>query len=383
MQIPYARPALSEDDIQAAVQILRGPHIGLGPITAQVEQAFSESQKVRCTVAVQSGTAALQLAYRVLFQNRRNRDRAPRVFIPGIEFVAAASMAVEEGALLFLGEVDVLSGNLDLMQLESRLKNGLEIDVVCAVSYAGFPFDFPKLAQLSAEFGFQILADQCHTAGIPLPGAEHHPDLLQVFSFQSLKHLTSGEGGTISTNSEEIAAKLRVLRNHGTSRNLQQPSAKYRAEDFYAHEVGFNTRLTDFQSALLLSQLQRLPEQLSRRKSACVYYKEAFSGINDLAIDPHILHENHGRHLFTVRSHERDRLFEYLRSFGIGVQVHYVPLHRHPALQPHFHPEFSRSASAEKFFRSILSIPLFDGISTAEQDFVIEKVRRFYATGCC
>jgi dTDP-4-amino-4,6-dideoxygalactose transaminase len=375
--IPYARPRLTQSDIEAAVAVLNTPDIGQGKVTAVFEETLAAQSGLKHAIAVNTGTAALHLAYKAA-----GVVRGSKVALPGIQFVSAAAMAVQEGATLQLLEVDEETGNLDIHAFEQQLKRGLRTDVVCAVSYAGFPFNLKELISLSHTYGFRVIADQSHALGADF----HVPadvEVLVTYSFQSLKHITAGEGGAVLTSNPEIANRLRALRNHGSTRDRWAPVTIYNPGDFYAQEAGFNYRITDFQSALLLSQLGRLNENISERRRLAALYLEHISGIDGITFDPNVLDLRHALHLFTVRAQQRDKLFTYLRGFGIGVQVHYVPLHHHPALKPHLEPGFSDSASAEMFFRSILSLPLFEGLTDDQVASVASKVRRFYATGCC
>jgi perosamine synthetase len=375
--IPYARPHLTAEDVAAAEAVLRTTAIGQGNITAAFEEALAASTGAKHAVAVNTGTAALHLAYKIL-----GVGPGSQVALPGIQFVSAAAMAVQEGARLQLLEVDPITGNLDLDRFEELLQNGLKTDVVCAVSYAGFPFDLNRLERLASEYEFHIIADQSHALGSGLRLSADSPTII-TFSFQSLKHITSGEGGAILLQSGEQAERLRALRNHGSSRNRWSQVTTYNPADFYADEIGYNYRITDFQSALLRSQLHRLPENLAERKRLAARYQTALSGIEGLIPDPNALAQEHALHLYTVRAAQRDKLFSYLRAFQIGVQVHYVPLHHHPALKAHIAPRPNISTSSETFFRSILSLPLYEGLTDDQVDFVASKIRRFYATGCC
>lgn len=354
--IPYGHQSIDDDDIAAVVAILKSEWLTQGPALAEFEQAFAEKVGATQAVAFASGTAALHAACAAA-----GLHDGDRVATTTLSFHASASCAMYVGASPELLDIDPATLNLD----PSALPAGL--DALVAVHYAGLPVDLSRLPYRPRV----VIEDAAHAVGArtadgPVGGCQRSD--LCCFSFHPVKSMTTGEGGAVTTNSGELATRLRRFRNHGIEL-LPNVAAWYYEID----EIGLNYRLTDLQAALGLSQLQKLDRFVHRRNELAARYGELLAPLPvDLPPEggPGV---THGRHLYPIRVPERDRVFAALRARGIGVQVHYVPIHRHPSyarlgFSSHQFP------NAEAAYAELLSLPLYPDLQTSDQDAVVHAL---------
>jgi UDP-4-amino-4,6-dideoxy-N-acetyl-beta-L-altrosamine transaminase len=374
--IPYSCQDISEDDIRAVTEILRSDWLTQGPSNVLFERAVSERVGAAHGVATSSATAALHVACLAL-----GLKSGGRLWTTPNTFVASANCGRYCGATVGFVDVDPRTYNLDparlAEQLEAAERSGTLPDVVVAVDFAGQPCDWDALAALKARYGFALIDDASHALGATwrgqpvgaMPGAD-----VTVFSFHPVKMITTGEGGMALTQDVAVADTLRLLRNHGITRDPWRMKGDNHEPWYYEQQLlGFHYRMTDLQAALGLSQLSRLDAFLAARRSRAARYDQLLAG---LPLDRPWQHPDSdaSRHLYPVRLHDADRrraVFEHLRGAGIGVQVHYIPVH----LQPDFR-QFGFDAgsfpSAEAYYAGALSLPVHTRLTDAEQDRVVE-----------
>lgn len=368
--IPYARQSVRDEDVEAVVEVLRSDWLTTGPKVEEFETAFAGSVDTEESVAVSSGTAALHAAMYAAGIGPRDE-----VIVPAITFVATANAAVYQGATPVFADVqpDTLLVDPDSVQakITSRTK------AIVAVDYAGQPCDYDSLREIADRHGLHLIADACHSLGAEYKGKKTGSLAdLTVFSFHPVKHITTGEGGMVATADRELAAQMRKFRNHGISTNHHERSRK---ETWYyeMEDLGYNYRITDFQCALGLSQLRKLPAQIQTRRAIAKRYDEAFSScaqIKALAVSPDV---SHAYHLYVIRlepRHSRDRLFLHLRQRGIGANVHYLPVHLHPYYRRRFGCGKGQCPAAERAYEDILSLPMFPSMTDGQIDQVIDAV---------
>ena len=353
--IPYGRQSIEEDDIEAVLATLRGDWLTQGPGVERFERALAAEVEAGFAVAFSSGTAALHAAASV-----GGLGPGDIVATSALTFVASANCARYVGAEVALVDVEAATLNLDPARVPACA--GL-----VAVHYAGLPLDLSRLAHRPRV----VIEDAAHALGARTPdgpvGNCARSDMC-VFSFHPVKAITTGEGGAVTTNSEEAAEELRRFRSHGIV-HLPDRGGWYQE----AREEGANYRLTDLQAALGASQLTKLERFVERRKALAARYRTALDG-GELTLPPEAPDGwRHAHHLFPVRVPDREAVYERLRSRGIGVQVHYVPLYRHPVLG------FDEAAASEfpeteGAYGELLSLPLFPALTEGEQDEVIAAV---------
>jgi len=381
--IPYGRQNITQDDIDAVVEVLRSDFLTQGPVVEQFEQSVAEHVGAGYGVAVNSATSALHLACLSL-----ELGRGDWLWTSPITFVASANCGLYCGAQVDFVDIDPRTYNLCPVKLKQKLEHAERENrlpkVVVAVHFAGQSCDMAAIAELSRVYGFRVIEDASHAIGGKYRhdwvGACRFSDVT-VFSFHPVKIVTTGEGGMAMTNQPALAEKMARLRSHGVTRH---PELMTHAPDgpwYYQQiELGFNYRMTELQAALGLSQMQRLDDFVARRHQLAGRYNERLARL------PITLPWQHpdafsGMHLYVIRlgseqpGRSRREMFDALRAAGIGVNVHYIPVHTQPffqamGFQEHDFPE------AVAYYQQAMSLPLFHGMTDEQQDFVIEEIER-------
>ena len=371
--IPYGKQCISKDDIEAVVSVLDSDFLTTGPMVGEFEKQLAEFSEVEYAVAVSNGTAALHCA----------------VFAAGIQagdevIVSAMTFAASANCVVYMGGIPVFADSLaDSLLIDPedvRRKMTRKTKAVIAVDYAGQPCDYKALRQICSEHGLVLITDACHSIGSEFQGQKTGSIAdITCYSFHPVKHITTGEGGAAVTNNIEYAEKMRVFRNHGITTDFRQRENK--GAHFYEMSfLGYNYRLTDFQSALGISQLKKLPGWLRRRNEIADLYFKKFN--NDSRVQPLQVKRDlfHSYHLFVVRLSDffdRDVIFKKMRDAGIGVNVHYIPVHLHPFYRDKFATSEGLCPVAEDAYKRILSLPMFPGLKDSEVDFVSETLYSF------
>ena len=372
--LPYGRQCVDEADIAAVVAALRSDWLTTGPRVAEFERAVADLAGSRHAVAVSSGTAALHAAMFAL--GIRPGDE---VVVPPMTFAATANCVVYQGGCPVFADVDPGTLLLDPDCVAARITPRTR--AIIAVDYAGQPCDGDALRTVADRHGLALVTDGCHALGATYNGrpAGSAADLT-AFSFHPVKHITTGEGGMVTTDNAAFAERMRRFRNHGITTDHRR-CAENGTWRYEIHELGFNYRITDFQCALGLSQLQKLPDWIARRRALAGQYDAALAAID--GIDP--LQQLPGRqnvyHLYVVQVDteryglSRDALFDGLRAQGIGVQVHYIPLHFHPYYRDHPGAGPGSCPKAEAAYARILSLPMFPAMPDAAVARVVAALR--------
>lgn len=371
--LPYGRQSIGEDDIEAVVEVLRSDWLTTGPLVAEFERCFADLTGAREAVAVSSGTAALHAAMHAC-----RIGPGDEVIVPAMTFAASANAVVyERGTPIF---ADVHPGTLLIDPEDVKRKITSRTRAIVAVDYAGQPCDYDSLAAIAAERDLVLIDDACHALG----GSYNHRPVgtladLNTFSFHPVKHVATGEGGMITTNDSEFAQCMRVFRNHGiTSDHRQREICGSWAYEMV--DLGFNYRLTDFQCALGMSQLRKLPASVRRRREIAARYDAAFAGVPQLAPLEVQANVYHAYHLYVVQWNVdllrvgRGEIFRALRSEGIGVNVHYVPVHLHPFYRENFGTREGLCPIAESAYERIMTLPMFPAMTDSDVSDVIQAV---------
>ena len=376
--IPYGRQSISEEDIEAVVQVLRSDWLTQGPVVPAFESAMASACDAVHAVAVSNATSALHIACLAL-------DVGPgdRVWTTPISFVASANCALYCGAEVDFVDIDPRTYNMSAEALAHKLKqakaSGQLPKVVIPVHLCGQPCDMVAIARLAREYGFRIIEDASHAVGARYQGEPvgngRYSDIT-VFSFHPVKIITSAEGGMALTNSEHLARRMAHLRSHGITRDSAQMTEPSHGPWYYQQtDLGFNYRMTELQAALGLSQLERLGPFVARRQMLAARYDQKLA---DLPLTLPWQHPDtqSSRHLYVIRlqSHPTGpghrQVFEALRAQGIGVNLHYIPIH----LQPYHRARSKQTPQlpeAERYYAEAISLPLYADLSLADQDRVI------------
>ncbi|GEA16627.1 UDP-4-amino-4,6-dideoxy-N-acetyl-beta-L-altrosami ne transaminase [Moorella sp. E308F] len=356
--LPYARHWVDAQDIEAVLEVLSSEWLTTGPMVGRFEEAVADFVGAREAVAVSSGTAALHAAMYAL-----GIGPGDEVIVPPMTFAATANCVVFQGGTPVFADVNPETLLLDPEQVRAKITPRTK--AVIAVDYAGQPCDYDALRQVCDKYGLALVADACHALGATYKGRKVGTLAdLTVFSFHPAKHITTGEGGMIVTSDAAMARRMRIFRNHGITADHHQRAT--RGTWYYeVVDLGYNYRITDFQCALGISQLRKLPAWLARRRELARQYDEALAaiqGVSPLKVRPEV---SHAYHLYVVRLDreylrvERAGVFRALRERGIGVNVHYIPVHLHPFYREKFGTGPGLCPVAEAAYEEILSLPLF------------------------
>ena len=368
--IPYGRQLIDAEDIQAVVDVLKSDWLTTGPKIGEFESAFADVGGAKYAVAVNSGTAALHAAMFAL-----GIGPGDEVIVPAMTFAATANCVVFQGGTPVFADVDPDTLLIDPSSVENRISP--KTRAVIAVDYAGQPCDYDTLAAIARKYNLALVADACHSLGgrykdRPVGSLA----LLSAFSFHPVKHITTGEGGMITTDDPKLAEKMRRFRNHGITTDHRQRNAQ--GSWFYEMvDLGYNYRITDFQCALGLTQLKKLSGWVMRRREIATRYEAAFPNMPSvcpLAVRPDV---GHAYHLYVVRLNgiDRETVFNGLRAEGIGVNVHYIPVHLHPFYQQRFGTSPGLCPAAEQAYNEIITLPVFPGMNDDMVDSVIEAMK--------
>ncbi len=381
--IPYGRQSISEQDIAAVTAVLRSDWITQGPTIAAFERGLASYCGAQFGVAVCNATAALHIACLAL-------DVGPGdvVWTAPNTFLASANCALYCGARVDFVDIDPGTYNMDMLALATKLQQakqaGCVPKVVIPVHFAGQSCDMAALALLAQEYGFRVIEDASHAVGADYGdgkvGNSRYSDLT-VFSFHPVKILTTGEGGMVMTNDAVLNQRLQRLRSHGMTRDpalMQNPDEG--AWYYEQIDLGLNYRITDIQAALGLSQLVRLDEFVAQRRVLAARYDQLLAGLPGLVLPHQASFGRSAYHLYPVWVDEvasgkcRRAVFDALRAHEIGVNVHYIPVYWQPyyramGFQPGLCPR------AEHYYRGAISLPMYFGLTEAEQDQVVAAVR--------
>ena len=368
--IPYGRQSIDEDDIQAVVEVLRSDWLTTGPMVEKFEQAVADFVGAKHAVAVSSGTAALHCA-----MYAAGIGPGDEVILPPMTFVATANAVVFQGGTPVFADVDADTLLINPAEVEKKISP--KTKAIIAVDYAGQPCDYDALRAIADRHNLILIADACHSLG-----AEYKEKKvgtladLTVFSFHPVKHITTGEGGMVVTDNAEYAEKMRRFRNHGITTDHRQ---RTKAGTWYYEmaDLGYNYRLTDFQCALGLSQLQKLPTWISRRREIAEEYNKTFAEIPTVRPLKALQDRKHVYHLYVIRlglerlQIDRSVIFDSLRKDGFRVNVHYIPVHLQSFYQKRYGTKRGQCKVAETVYEELLTLPMFPGLSHGDVDEII------------
>ncbi|WP_434605005.1 UDP-4-amino-4,6-dideoxy-N-acetyl-beta-L-altrosamine transaminase [Pseudomonas sp. R1-7] len=381
--IPYGRQSVDQADIDAVVAVLQSDWLTQGPAIERFEQAMARRCQAGHAVAVCNATAALHIACLAA-----GLGPGDRLWTTPNTFLASANCGRYCGAQVDFVDIDPLTWNLDAVVLAAKLaeaeRDGTLPKVLVAVAFSGQSCDMREIARLSERYGFTVIEDASHAVGASYAGRPvgcgKFADMT-VFSFHPVKIITSAEGGMVLTNRPELAQRLQRLRSHGMTRDAGQMTEPSHGPWYYQQvELGFNYRMTDLQAALGLSQLDKLERFIARRRELAARYSRLLGGL-PLTLPGLQPDAESAWHLYVVRlrldeiSLDHRQVFEGLRAAGIGVNLHYIPVH----LQPYYRDlGFAQGdyPQAERYYAEAISLPMFPSLSDEQQDYVVGQLQR-------
>ncbi len=372
--LPYGHQFIDEDDIRAVVEVLRSDWLTTGPAISAFESAFAAEVGARYAVAVSSGTAALHAA-----AFAAGVGPGDEVIVPAMTFAASANCVRYQGGTVVFVDVRPDTLNLDAARAEAAITPRTR--AIVTVDYAGQPSDLDEIRSLAERHHLMVIEDACHALGASYRGRTVGTLApLSVFSLHPVKHITTGEGGVITTDDPDLAVRLRLFRNHGITSDPQQREAA--GSWFYEMvDLGYNYRLTDFQCALGKAQLRKLASWVARRREIAARYTATFSAIPAVEAPTVLPDREPSWHLYVVRLNldhlrvGRGEVFRALRAENIGVNVHYIPVPWHPYYRRLGYPR-GRWPVAERAYERIMSLPIWPGMTTGDLEDVVAAVSR-------
>ncbi len=377
--LPYGRQNIDESDIEAVIAALKSPRITQGPLVEEFEAGLCEYLGADYATVVCNGTAALHLAYAAL-----DIGKGDEVITTPLTFAATANAARYLGAELRFADVDPESGNI-LPASVARLI-GPKTKAVVAVHLGGLPADMQELRNLCDHHNVWLIEDAAHALGATYRGQRIGSGVADIatFSFHPVKHLTTGEGGAVLTNNNLLKERLDRLRHHGVERNSDKFREKSHGRWYYeVQELGYNYRLTDIQCALGISQLEKQPAALKRRRTIAARYRARISAGLGHCVSAQRSYDDRqsAYHLFPVLINfeslriTRDAVMESLERQGIGTQVHYIPVNWQPYYQERYGQPEAQSG-VFRYYQRTLSLPMYPGLSDVEVDHVVDSLAR-------
>ena len=372
--IPYGRQCIDEEDIQAVAEVLRSDFLTTGPAVAEFEAALTKMAGAPYAVAIANGTAALHAAVAAA-----GIGPGDEVITSPITFAASANCALYVGATPVFADIDPQTYNIDPDDVERKITS--QTKAIIPVHYTGQPCDMDRLAEIARRKGLVLIADGAHVVGASYKGAAVGGLAdMTTYSFHPVKQVTTGEGGAIVTTDKRLYEALISFRSHGITRDpaklLQNRGPWY----YEQQSLGYNYRLTDFQAALGTSQLKKLPQFLQKRREIARQYTSAFNGLPGMITPWQSPAGESAWHLYVLRldmerlNVGRDVIFQELWDRGIGVNVHYIPVYWHPYYQQ---LGFKKGICpiAEAVFESMITLPLYPGLSEADVEYVVHNVQ--------
>ncbi len=378
MKIPYGRQSIDAGDIREVVRVLKSDWVTQGPAIKDFEEALCKYTGARYSVAVSSGTAALHIA--ALAAGVAKGDE---VITSPITFLASANCVLYCGGKPVFADVREDTVNIDPAEIERRLSALTK--AVIPVHFAGHPADMKEVWRIAKRRGLTVIEDAAHALGAEYRGSKigscRYSDMA-VFSFHPVKSITTGEGGAVLTNRKEFYEKLLMYRNHGITKEIRQstvPSPHDTGGWYYEMRcLGFNYRITDIQCALGRSQLRKLKGFLRRRREIADIYNDRLSRIDGIILPVEKEYVKSARHIYYIRlkdSSKRKAIFEKLQKFGIGTQVHYIPVHLQPYYRENLGYRPDDYPKAEDYYKRAITIPLYPAMKENDVRRVVSALK--------
>jgi UDP-4-amino-4,6-dideoxy-N-acetyl-beta-L-altrosamine transaminase len=370
--IPYGKQWIDDDDINEVIKVLKSDWITTGQKINEFEDALCAYIGCMYCVAVNSGTGALDIAVQSL-----DLPKGSEIITTPFTFVATSNAIIYNGLKPVFADICSDTFNIDPEDIRRKITN--DTKAIIYVDYAGQPCDIKALRDIADEFDLYLIEDACHAIGAEYDGKKvgNFADLT-IFSFHPVKHITTGEGGAVATEDEELYKRLSLFRSHGIDKDAQDrygPNASWAYDMKY---LGRNYRITDFQAALGISQLKKLDMFIDKRNELALRYNEIIGEIDAVTLPVTKDNVRHAWHLYTIlldESINRDDFFKYMRNANIGVNVHYIPVYRHSYYVKNFGFDPVEFPVTEDVFKRIITLPLFPRMNEHELMYVCNKIK--------
>jgi UDP-4-amino-4,6-dideoxy-N-acetyl-beta-L-altrosamine transaminase len=369
--IPYGKQWIDDDDINEVVNVLKSDWITTGPKILEFERKICEYIGCNYAVAVNSGTSALDIAVQCL-----ELPKGSEIITTPLTFVADSNAIIYNNLVPVFADIKGNTFNINPEDIRKKITE--KTRAILYVDYAGQPCEIKEIKEIAEEHNLFLIEDACHALG-----AEYHGKRVgnfadvTVFSFHPVKHITTGEGGMVVTNNENLHKKICMLRNHGIDKSTMERFGEKASYVYDMKLLGRNYRMTDFQAALGISQLKKLESFIKRRQEIAKIYNEEFEDTPEITtpfVKPHV---RHVWHIYTplLNSIERDAFFERMRAKEIGVNVHYIPIYKHSFYKKNFSIDEKNFPVTEDVFRRIITLPIFPKMTNENIETVITSVK--------
>lgn len=371
MNVPFAPPYITEDEINAVIDVLKSGWLSMGHKTSEFESKFAEYVGSRYAVATNSCTAALFLSLKVL-----GIKEGDEVITTPFTFAATANVIVHCGAKPVFVDIDEKTYNIDPDKLAEKITDKTKTIIV--VHYGGQPADMKKIMKIAQEHNLKVVEDAAHAAGSEYERGRKVGSLgnLSCFSFYPTKPITTGEGGMITLNDDELSERLRILRLHGMSRDAWK---RYLQKDNWYYEIteaGYKFNPSDIASAIGIAQLKKLHWMNERRKEVAEYYNEHLQDLDIVLpyIEPYV---KSSYHLYPIRliGYDRSKFIKKMGEGGVGASVHFIPLHLMPFYQREYGYKKGDFSVAEKVFESIVSLPIYPQLTEKQLEYIVKGIK--------
>jgi perosamine synthetase len=369
--IPYGHQWIDEKDIKEVLKVLRTDWITQGPKVEEFERAVADYCDTKYAVAVSSGTAALHAAYSVA-----GVASGDEVITSPITFAATANAAMYCGGRPVFADVQEDVINISPKEIEKKITK--KTKVIAPVDFAGHPCDYDEIKKIAKKYKILVIEDASHALGSEYKGKKIGSLAdMTILSFHPVKHITTGEGGMILTNNKDFYEKLKIFRHHGITKKPEKGGWYYQIKN-----LGYNYRLTDFQCALGISQLKKIDKFIKRRREIVDQYNKAFKEVEGIIIPKERDYVKSAWHIYPIRLRleklkvNRKKVFEKMQEQGIGVQVHYIPLHLQPLYKNKFGYEKKDFPVAEDYYEKAITLPLFPGMTDKDVEYSINCVKK-------
>ena len=369
---PYGRQSINEQDIEAVVNVLKSDYLTTGPKIAEFERKVADYTGAKYAVAIANGTAALHAACYAA-----GIGEGDEVITTPITFAASSNCVLYCGGTPVFADINPETYNISPEDIERKITP--KTKAIIAVHFTGQPCEMKQIHAIAHKYNLIVIEDGAHALGAEYQGKRVGTlSDMTTFSFHPVKHITTGEGGMILTDNPELYQRLKLFRTHGITRE-EELLTKNDGPWYYEQlDLGYNYRITDIQCALGVSQMDRLPEFLERRKQIAKRYNEAFAANEQIQLPYQKEGCDNAWHLYVIRikNGKRKEIFEKLRAAGIGVNVHYIPVYQHPYYRTHGYAEVT-CPNAEEYYKECISLPMYPDLKEEEQEYVIEKVLEY------
>lgn len=376
-KLHYSHQCIEQDDISSVVEVLKSDFLTQGPKVKEFEELLADYCGSEFAVVFSSGTAALHAAYFAA-----GLDGNDQIITSSVTFLATSNAALFLGASPVFVDIEPDTGNIEHTLIEKAITD--KTKAIVPIHFAGHPVELEKIAEIAKRHNLLLIEDACHSLGAGYKnttiGDCRYSDMA-VFSFHPVKSITTGEGGAVLTNNEEFRNRLIMFRHHGVTKDRKILKNKSEAAGDWYYEMqylGYNYRLTDIHSALGISQLKKLDNFIRRRREIVETYRQAFKGNAFFELPVEKSYAKSSWHLYPIRlkdkyKHSKAKIFKELRERGLGVQVHYIPIH----LQPYYQQlGYKRGLcpNAEDFYEREISIPIYQSMSAEDVDYVVQNM---------